>query len=151
MPGAEDFLAAARDRGTAVFFVTNRTLEEEEATVDNLRALGIAVIPEEILANGENGWTSDKTARREFVARTHRILLLIGDDLGDFIPARLTPEERVAATEEHAAWWGERWFLFPNPMYGSWDRALYGFESLSDEEILRWKREKVQRFSAPNR
>ena len=146
VPGAAEFLAAARARGIAVFFVTNRTRDEEPATVDNLRALGIAVTPDEVLASGENGWTSDKTARRRFVAEKHRVLLLVGDDLGDFIPARLTPEERGAAAEKHAAWWGERWFLLPNPMYGSWDRALYGFESLADEEILRRKRALVRGF-----
>ena len=34
----------------------------------------------------ENGWTSDKVSRRELVAKDYRILLLIGDQLGDFLP-----------------------------------------------------------------
>ena len=147
LPGAGDFLKSARDQGVAVFFVTNRTLEEEPATVANLTALGVAATAEEVLANRENGWTSDKTARRQHVAQSYRILLLIGDDLGDFLPARLTPEERVEAAQKHTDWWGRRWFLLPNPMYGSWDRALYGHDtSLKDEEVLRRKIERVRGF-----
>ena len=147
IPGAKEFLEFVRGKDIAVFFVTNRTLEEEGATVANLDALGIQATAEEILANRENGWTSDKTARRQYVAKSYRILLLIGDDLGDFIPARLTPEQRVETAEKHSDWWGRRWFLLPNPMYGSWDRALYDHDtSLSDEEVLRRKFELIEAF-----
>ena len=147
IPGAKEFLKSIRDKGIAVFFVTNRELGEEAATLENLAALDIQATAEEILANKENGWTSDKTARRKFVAQKHRILLLIGDDLGDFIPAKLTPKERVAAAEKHSDWWGRRWFLLPNPMYGSWDRALYDHDtSLADEVVLQRKVKQVKAF-----
>ncbi|HEX5759752.1 MAG TPA: HAD family acid phosphatase [Thermoanaerobaculia bacterium] len=147
VPGAKEFLADVRDRGIAVFFVTNRTLEQEPATLQNLAALGVRSTAEEILANRENGWSSDKTARRRHVAQGHRILLLIGDDLGDFVPAKLAPEQRVEAARRHSDWWGRRWFLLPNPMYGSWDRALYDHDTtLSDEEVLRRKRMRVKGF-----
>jgi acid phosphatase len=53
------------------------------------------------------------------------VLLLIGDDLGDFVvDASGTPEARRAATAPHAGWWGERWIMLPNPSYGSWERAI---------------------------
>jgi 5'-nucleotidase (lipoprotein e(P4) family) len=147
VPGAAEFLKEVRDQGIAVFFVTNRTLEEEPFTLRNLTARGIQATAEEILSNKENGWSSDKTARRQHLAQSYRILLLIGDDLGDFIPAKLTPEKRVQAAETHLDWWGTRWFLLPNPMYGSWDRALYEDDStLSDEEVLRRKMKRVQGF-----
>lgn len=147
IPGAKEFLKTIRDKDIAVFFVTNRELGEEAATLENLAALDIQATAEEILANKENGWTSDKTARRKFVAQKHRILLLIGDDLGDFIPAKLTPEERVTAAAKHSDWWGRRWFLLPNPMYGSWDRALYDHDtSLPDEVVLQRKIKQVKAF-----
>jgi len=38
VPGAGAFLAAARERGVAVYFVTNRRIEEEGDTVANLAA-----------------------------------------------------------------------------------------------------------------
>ena len=147
VPGAKEFLRDVRDQGIAVFFVTNRTLEDEPSTLKNLAALGIQSTAEEILSSKENGWSSDKTARRQHLAQSYRILLLIGDDLGDFIPAKLTPEKRVEAAEKHLDWWGTRWFLLPNPMYGSWDRALYDDDSsLPDAEVLRRKLKRVQGF-----
>ena len=65
--------------------------------------------------------------RRAHVARDYRILLLVGDDLGDFVvnPAG-TPEERHARTAPNAEWWGRRWIMLPNPTYGSWERAVIG-------------------------
>jgi predicted secreted acid phosphatase len=77
------------------------------------------------LRNERPEWAaSDKTVRRAHVARTHRILLLIGDDLGDFVPADGTSAQRDARLEPHAAAWGTRWIVIPNPMYGSWERAV---------------------------
>ena len=32
--------------------------------------------------------------------------------------------ERQKKVEEAAGRWGVRWFLLPNPTYGSWERAL---------------------------
>jgi acid phosphatase len=147
VPGAGAFLQAARARGVAVIFVTNRTAEQQAATVANLEKHGVPASAEIILARGENGWPADKTSRRQAVAETHRVLLLLGDDLGDFLPARLAPEERVAAAEGHSAWWGERWFLLPNPSYGSWEGALYdtGGE-LSDRDVLLRKIARVKGF-----
>lgn len=147
IPGAKEFLESVRKQGIAVFFVTNRTLAEEEKTLKNLEQLGIQATAEEILARGENGWTSsDKTDRRKRVSEKHRILLLIGDDLGDFILSKLTPEKRVEEAAKHGDWWGTRWFLLPNPMYGSWDRALIDHQSLKDAETLQRKRALVKSF-----
>jgi acid phosphatase len=148
VPGAGVFLATARERGMSVFFVTNRTAAEEADTIANLTALGVQTTADEVLCAGENDWASDKVSRRRHIARDHRIALLVGDDLGDFIPARLTPEQRAAEASRYASWWGTRWFVLPNPMYGSWERALLGNESgLSDGQSLQRKLSLVKGFT----
>jgi acid phosphatase len=50
-----------------------------------------------------------------------------GDQLGDFIdiPAN-TPAGRRATLAPYAEWVGERWWVLPNPVYGSWEPALFG-------------------------
>jgi len=147
VPGAKAFLDAAQRRGVAVFFITNRAAGDETDTVANLLALGIDASPENTMCVGESGWTSDKTARRALVAQSHRVLLLVGDDLGDFIPSRLPAAERVAAAERQSAWWGSRWFVLPNPMYGSWERALWNHESgLTDAQMLERKISVIKGF-----
>jgi 5'-nucleotidase (lipoprotein e(P4) family) len=148
IPGAVAFARAAEARGVRVLYVTNRTQPVEEATIRNLRAAGFPVADGgDVLTIGESeapgaaAWTSDKTARRAFLARTHRILLLVGDDLRDFVsvPRGTAPEGRVALARAHGERWGERWFLLPNAMYGSWEQSLHA-SGLDDEALLRSKR-----------
>ena len=84
-----------------------------------------------VLSRGERPeWSaSAKGPRRAHVAASYRILLLVGDDLGDFVvDAAGTSEERSAHTEPHRDWWGRRWIMIPNPTYGSWERAIVGRE-----------------------
>ncbi len=49
--------------------------------------------------------------------------MLFGDDLGEFIPdvkKGVRPGERSELTMMHSEKWGTRWFMLPNPTYGSW-------------------------------
>lgn len=129
IPGAAEFARHAAERGVVVFYVSNRSASAEEATRANLRAAGFPLDErsDTVLLRGEKEeWkASDKASRRAAVAADHRIVLLIGDDLGDFLPkARTSPAEREAMIDRYASWWGTRWFIVPNPMYGSWEGAL---------------------------
>jgi 5'-nucleotidase (lipoprotein e(P4) family) len=146
IPGAQSFLALAEKRGVKVFFITNRTAAEQSATLKNLAALGIGASDETVLCAGENGWTSDKTARRALVAKSYRVLLLVGDDMNDFVStAKLTPTERVALAKTHGDRWGKSWIMLPNPLYGSWERAVYAGVT-EDEDVLLRKRDQVKGF-----
>lgn len=131
IPGALEFARHAAARGVTIFYVTNRTANLEEPTRRNLVALGFPVpaSPDTVLTRGERPeWqASAKGPRRAHVARDYRVLLLIGDDLGDFVvDAAGTVEERQARTAPQAEWWGRRWIMIPNPSYGSWERAVIG-------------------------
>lgn len=131
IPGARSFAQYAADRGVTVFYVTNRTQNIEEATRRNLAAEGFPVTAEvdTVLTRGERpDWkASAKGPRRAYVAQDYRVLLLVGDDLGDFVAdASGTPEERRARAAQYEDWWGTRWIMLPNPTYGSWERAVVG-------------------------
>jgi acid phosphatase len=139
VPGAQAFIRAAEERGVRVFFVSNRAAGEEESTIANLRALGVETAGDRLLSPGEQGWTTDKSLRRAFVAEHHRVLMLVGDDLGDFVGvARLSPGDRAALVDRYADRWLERWVLLPNPSYGSWLRALTPGLS-TDRDVLEKK------------
>lgn len=130
VPGAAEFLAYAKKRGVTPFYISNRDIGEEPGTRRNLEQLGYPLDPnvDTLLLQGENGWTTgDKSPRRAFVAAKYRILLVLGDDLNDFAPASgKTAAERTAIIDSVRSWWGETWFILPNPMYGSWERAAIG-------------------------
>jgi acid phosphatase len=143
VPGALAFTRTADSLGVAVFYVTNRDHGWEEATARNLRRLGFPLdtTSDHLLTEGEReGWGSDKTSRRARVARDHRVLIQLGDDLNDFVDARGSTATYRRALEAHRHRFGESWFMLPNPAYGSWEGAVTGFGSgLSPEETVRRK------------
>ncbi len=152
IPGALQFVQYAQSRDVTLFFVTNRDHSVEVATRNNLIQLGVK-IPESvdtILTKKEKkAWSSsDKSLRRSEVAATYRILLLIGDDLGDFVSAAdYSPTQRIEVAEKNADKWGKKWFLLPNPFYGSWDGSVYNYEyGLKRPAILKIKRERIRGF-----
>ncbi len=138
VPGALEFLNDAASRGVKIFYVTNRDHNGEAATLRNLKALGFPVATDEdvLLMRGENGWTSDKSPRRALVAERYRVVIMAGDDMNDFVSGtRVGTQERLNIVDRYEDYWGERWIVLPNPMYGSWDRALYDYDrGLSEAE-----------------
>lgn len=131
VPGALAFTREAADRGVRVVYLTNRDADGEEATRRNLEVLGFPVDPDPdaVITQGEiPEWrASDKGPRRRHVAERYRIVLLVGDNLGDFLSdGRADLAGREALFEQYSDWWGTRWITLPNPQYGSWEAATFG-------------------------
>ncbi len=148
VPGAKSFLELCRAADVAVLFVTNRKSDVESSTKSNLQKLG--VIPagddDSIFSKGEQaGWGSDKTSRRDHLAKKYRILMMVGDDLNDFVFAgrNVNDQQRRDASQKYQDYWGTKWFLLPNPCYGGWERSLYEY----DNDIQRDGRLKAKRQS----
>ncbi len=140
--GVKEFVDTARAAGVTVFFVTNRPCETIEGnedpcpqkgtTVDDIHEVGIDVSPEYLMLSGERpGWDREKLVRRELIAESYRVIMLIGDDFGDFVPcarkkvvapctAPATRASRSEALEKYDESWGKGWYVLPNPMHGSW-------------------------------
>ena len=70
-------------------------------------------------SHSSSHWTAQRyRAQAAFITK-------LGDQLGDFISDQASdPAGRVAATAPYRAWFGERWFLLPNPIYGGWENVL---------------------------
>lgn len=135
LPGATEFVERLRADGVDIFYVTNRTHENSAHTAKNLSELGFPVDPDGanlLSKRKQEDWGSDKSTRRAFVARSHRILLLVGDDLNDFVSgvrgADTSLSKRGEIAGAHRDKWGTKWIVIPNPAYGSWERVLYGFQ-----------------------
>lgn len=145
VPGALEFARCAQERGVALVYVSNRKHEGERApTVANLRTLGFPLAggnDELVLLRGDQrGPGRDKSARRAWVAQRYRVLQLLGDNLGDFLDGvDATPAARQAMTGDYQAWWGRRWFMLPNPSYGSWEDAL-SVECATPDDAVACKR-----------
>lgn len=129
LPGAFEFFHYAAERGVRVYFVTNRDAPAEtQATLDNLRALGLPVDADgsNLMLRGDpRAPDHDKGERRRWIGARHRVLLVLGDNLGDFLDgSKADRATRAAMIEANRARWGRQWFMLPNPAYGGWEGAL---------------------------
>lgn len=139
--GVSEFLKYADSKGIKIFYVTNRIAIAEEATRNNLKKLGLPFDTDRdvLLMKNENGWTSDKVSRRELIAQDYRILLLIGDQLGDFISleeATAGMDSRKEIASKYEEMWGKKWFMITNPIYGRWEASIYNNEYPDTESEL---------------
>ena len=124
LPGAAAFLARVRALGGKIAIVTNRTASECPDTEAVFQAHGL--VYDAMLCKAEGG-PSDKNPRFEAVARGTTpaglppldVVAFVGDNIQDF--PDLGQDIREQGDDAFAPF-GMRYFLLPNPMYGSWER-----------------------------
>jgi 5'-nucleotidase (lipoprotein e(P4) family) len=138
IPGAREFLDYAAARGVAVFYYSARKTVLRDCTARNLRGLRLPFSDDSrlLLRDGKN-----KSEHRTDVAARFRILLLLGDNLEDFTAgSEAEPAARAELAKRYAQRWGREWIVLPNPMYGHWEAAAFGFDyGLPRPEQLRRK------------
>jgi 5'-nucleotidase (lipoprotein e(P4) family) len=123
LPGAAAFLARVRALGGRIAIVTNRTAAECPDTEAVFLAHGLAY---DVMLCRPAGAPSDKNPRFEAVARGTTpaglppldVVAFVGDNILDF-PGQ--GQEIRKRGDEAFAPFGVRFFLLPNPMYGSWE------------------------------
>lgn len=136
LPGALEFTRFAASHGVRVFYISNREQTLDEATLANLEKAGFPVFGRQAFLGlgieipGCKQVGHAKTCRRQWVGRDYRVLALIGDQIGDFMTLQArTPAARKRAVGAYIDWFGQRWFMLPNPTYGSWKSALHRDQS----------------------
>ncbi|PGW42277.1 5'-nucleotidase, lipoprotein e(P4) family [Bacillus thuringiensis] len=128
LPGAVSFLQYANEKGVAIYYISNRKQNQLDATLQNLQKLNIPQANKEhVLLQGED--EKGKEERRKTVAAEHDIVLFFGDNLSDFTGFdEKSVQDRNQLVEEMHTTFGEKYILFPNPMYGDWESALYQYD-----------------------
>jgi 5'-nucleotidase (lipoprotein e(P4) family) len=125
LPGSIAFVDAVIAAGGRVIVVTNRSENLCEQTRDNLASVGLRVAAvlcapwDDINAK----WLSDKNPRfqrvraglTDFGLPALEVVAWLGDNIQDF--PGLTQQNAEPLAE-----FGVRYFMFPNPMYGSWEK-----------------------------
>lgn len=145
--GSLEFLLYAKSMGVDVFYITNRKVEFEEVTLKNLQDLGFPdAIKEHLLMKTD---ISNKEPRRKIVEKSHHIVLLVGDNLGDFLHDfdDITNARRFALTDSLKNEFGSRFIMVPNAMYGGWVAELFDNNyDLSKEEKIKLFKENLVSF-----
>ena len=123
LPGAVAFLRKVHEAGGRVVIVTNRGEDVCTETRENIRRVAL----EADLVLCAPAGQSDKNIRfRAIEAGTAspsvpalRVVMYVGDNIQDF--PNLAQSARLGSDSAFAEF-GRRYFLLPNPMYGSWER-----------------------------
>lgn len=127
VPGSVEFLQYASTKGVEVFYISNRYERLKDITLKNLKNLKFPNADNDhiLLSTG----SSSKIERRKKVSETHNIVILVGDNLGDFdgVFEKISMDERDKLVVNLQNEFGKRFFMLPNAMYGDWEGALYDF------------------------
>ncbi|WP_375295541.1 5'-nucleotidase, lipoprotein e(P4) family [Paenibacillus doosanensis] len=125
VPGAVEFLNYADGKGVDIYYISDRSAAQTEATVKNLQAIQApqAVSGHVLLKQPEE---KGKEARFNQVSETHEIVLFFGDNLKDFYGfVGNSEQDRDRRADEVRQQFGDKLIVFPNPMYGDWESAIY--------------------------
>ena len=131
IPGAVEFANYAKEKGVRIFYISNRDEVQKQATIDNLKAVGFPDIANDNVllrqVDANNKPISTKEPRRVEIAKTYRIVTLIGDNLNDLsvVFENQTIAGRFAETEKVKDFWGNKFIVIPNAMYGEWESVIY--------------------------
>ncbi|OQR54824.1 5'-nucleotidase, lipoprotein e(P4) family [Bacillus sp. CDB3] len=147
VPGAVFFLQYANEKGVSIYYISNRKQSQLEPTLQNLSQLGIPQADKDhVLLQGEQ--EKGKEERRKQVATEHDIVLFFGDNLSDFtgLDEKFVQDRNQAVEDMHAAF-GEKFIVFPNPMYGDWEASLYQYDfKKSDTEKDKIRKDALHAF-----
>lgn len=122
LPGARDFLQSVHELGGVIAIVTNRKAHECADTEANFAR---ERLPYDVVLCRPSESDGDKAPRFRAVEQGHtsaglpplEVILYLGDNIEDFPGA---DQEIRHAGSTALAPFGDRWFVFPNPVYGSW-------------------------------
>ena len=127
--GVYEFLHYANESNVKIFYVTNRLESFREPTIRNLKSLGLPFDDSlNSLIMREDEDVRDKTKRRKNIAENYRIVLLLGDQLTDFISTKeayVYHSDRKKLANKYSDMWGSKWFMITNPTYGRWELSIY--------------------------
>ena len=148
IPGALHFFNYAASRGVEIFYISNRLAEQEDVTIKNLKRFNFPFADQSHVFLKTS--SSEKESRRKSVANTHKILLLLGDNLSDFSSLfdRQNTERRNFLVDSLKANFGKNFIVFPNPMYGDWEsKGLYeGRYDWSSQQMDSIRHDKIKSY-----
>ena len=133
--GVYDFLHYANDKEVEIYYLTNRLESFRDPTIKNLINLGLPFKNENMLLMRKEQNSRDKTERRKLVADKNRVVLIIGDQLTDFISTKeayVFHTDRKKLAKKYSDMWGTKWFMITNPTYGRWELSIY--ENMPESE-----------------
>lgn len=146
-PGAVEFTHFCDSLGIEVIYLSNRRTRELEATMHNMDSLGFAFMKAENFLLVDE--TNAKKPRRDRVTEKFEIILLLGDNLNDFseVFENRGDDWGVSIVEAYRSEFGRRFIIFPNPMYGEWEKSAYEhINGLDETQKFKMRRNAINTY-----
>jgi len=145
VPGGVEFLQSAAKKGISIYYISNREIKGLEITIGILQKLGLpdadsahVMLVTDVFSKGP---------RIQSVMDHHNVILLLGDNLNDFIPVFENKNigDRFKETDRIKKEWGRKFIVLPNAAYGEWENALYDYkDSLSEAQKVKVLKSKLK-------
>ena len=140
VPGAFTFFKYAASKNVEVFYVTNRSEKERAQTLKNLQSYNFPNADDKHLLLLTT--TGSKEPRRQSILKTHEIIMLCGDNLGDFSTVFDDKkfDNRLKNTQILAPEFGNKFIVLPNANYGDWENSFYNqYKPMSKDSVIKTK------------
>lgn len=128
VPGSKAFFDLADSLGVTIFYVSNRAVDEYEATFANLQTLGLPQLDSTHFYLKTT--TSGKETRRQAIYdQGYEVVMFLGDNLNDFSKAfeKQNNQRRHELADSLESKFGNEYIVLPNAIYGEWEVALYNY------------------------
>ena len=114
VPGAVEFLQMAKQKGITIFYISNRDTSIVASTLINLKKLQLPDADTSHMLFLSN--TSSKETRRQIVMNKYNVVMLLGDNLNDFMQVfeERKISDRFAETDKVKNEWGKKFIVLPN-------------------------------------
>jgi 5'-nucleotidase (lipoprotein e(P4) family) len=148
VPGAVKFLQMAKQKGVTIFYISNRDTSEVKSTLINLQKLKLPNADTNHMLFLSN--TSSKETRRQIVMKKYNVVMLLGDNLNDFMQAfeKKPVDARKVEVDKVREEWGKKFIVLPNATYGEWENAIYDYEkNLTAEQKDAKRKEKLKGYA----
>jgi 5'-nucleotidase (lipoprotein e(P4) family) len=147
LPGALEFLKYARSKGVEVFYISNRATADVASSLRNLQKFNFPDADENHMIF-KTDKSKSKEQRRKLVAKDYDIVLLCGDNLGDFSSAFDDRTDKTIndSIQAYKSLFGKKFIMLPNPMYGYWEKQIYGDGDFTDRQRDSIRKEKLKGY-----
>jgi 5'-nucleotidase (lipoprotein e(P4) family) len=134
-----------------IYYVSNRDSALTQVTMDNMAELGFPQLVRSHFLFQTDRHHPSKEGRRQQIEKNHSVILLLGDNLIDLDSTfdsqhRLTEGERRHRVDSLAGYFGDKYIVFPNAIYGDWEGALYNYHYPPLDSVMQTRKDSLHGY-----
>jgi 5'-nucleotidase (lipoprotein e(P4) family) len=134
-----------------IYYVSNRDSALTQVTMENMTQLGFPQLTRSHFLFQTDHHHPSKEGRRQQIEKNHSVILLLGDNLIDLDSTfdsqhRLTEDERRRRVDSLADYFGDKYIVFPNAIYGDWEGALYNYHYPPLDSVMQVRKDSLHGY-----